>query len=74
MNIESAWVDCSETISSALLFDRIVNMLKGLEGREVTRVKMSGDINNFVVEVQRAMEELTGKVILVISISIEVQS
>jgi hypothetical protein len=56
-------VDCSETISSALLFDQIVNKLRGL--RDLPRLKMVADINNFVVEVRCALEELDGKVILV---------
>jgi origin recognition complex subunit 5 len=59
------WVDCSETISSALLFDRIVNKLRGLGGRDLSRVKMLADINNFVVQVQRVLESFNGKVILV---------
>lgn len=61
--MEYIWVDCSETISSALLFDQIVNKLRGL--RNLPRLKMVADINNFVVEVHRALEELDGKVILV---------
>ena len=63
MNTEYVWVDCSETISSALLFDRIVNRLRGL--RDLPRLKVAADINNFVVEVHRALDELDGKVILV---------
>jgi hypothetical protein len=65
MNIKYAWVDCSETITSALLFDRIVNVLRGLGKADVSRVKMPGDINNFVVEVQKAWERLKGKIVLV---------
>lgn len=56
-------MDCSETISSALLFDRIVNKLRGL--RDLPRLKMVADINNFVIEVHRALDALDGKVILV---------
>lgn len=68
-NTTNAWVDCSETISSALLFDRIVDSLKVLSGQEVSRMKMSGGINNFVVEVHLAMDALKDKVILVFSLS-----
>ena len=64
MNIEYVWVDCSETISCALLFDRIVNKLRGL--KTLPRLKMAADINNFIVEVHRALDELDGKVILVL--------
>ena len=66
MTAQFVWVDCSETFTSALLFDRIVNKLKELGG-DGARVKGSGDVNNFVVEVHRALEGLTGKVILVTS-------
>ena len=63
MTTRFAWVDCKETISSSLLFDRIVNQLRGL--RDLPRLKMAGDMNNFVIEVHRALDGLNGKVILV---------
>ena len=62
------WIDCGEIITSALLFDRIVNRLKALgegDGRLDRGKMMGGDVNSFVVEVQRVMEGLKGKVILV---------
>ena len=65
MGAPFVWVDCSETFTSALLFDRIVNKLKELAGGDGWRMKGSGDMNQFVVEVHRALERLTGKVILV---------
>ena len=65
MTAQFVWVDCSETFTSALLFDRIMNKLKELGGGDGARVKGSGDVNNFVVGVHRALEGLTGKVILV---------
>jgi hypothetical protein len=45
-----------------------VNKLKELGGGDGARVKGSGDVNNFVVEVHRALEGMTGKVILVTSL------
>jgi hypothetical protein len=65
MSLQFAWVDCSETFTSALLFDRIVNKLRDLGQGDGSRVRGSGDINNFVVEVHRALEGLKRKVILV---------
>ena len=62
---EFAWVDCSETFSTASLFDRIINRLREIGDMKIPRLKMSGDINNFVVEVQNALMSLKGKVILV---------
>jgi len=61
---QSVWVDCSETLTSALLFNRIVNSLRALAEKE-SRVKMQGDLNKFTVEVHKALEALQGKVILV---------
>ena len=65
MDIEFAWVDCSETFSSALLFDRIVNSLRQLGDRHLPRVKLSTDINNFAVETCNALRGLKDKAILV---------
>ena len=67
MNTEFVWVDCNETISSPLLFDRIVNGIRMVSKEtQLERVKMSADVNNFVVEVHRALEGLVSrKVILV---------
>jgi putative protein kinase ArgK-like GTPase of G3E family len=65
METEFAWVDCSETFSSALLFDRIVNKLRELGGRDLPRIKLLADINTFAVEVHKALEGLKGKIILV---------
>ena len=67
MESEFAWVDCSETFSSALLFDRIVNKLRALGGRDLPRIKLLADINNFVVEAHRALEGLKGNIFLVCS-------
>jgi hypothetical protein len=63
--MEYAWVDCAETFTSALLFDRIVNKLREIGERSLSRLKMMGDINNFVVQVHKALEGLHGKVFLV---------
>lgn len=65
MSIQFVWIDCSETFTSALLFDRIVNKLRELGGGDGPRLKGSGDVNHFVVETHRALEGLTGKVVLV---------
>lgn len=64
-NTDFAFVDCSETFSSMLLFDRIVNRLRQIGRRQLPRLKVSGDINNFVVEVQNALAGLTGRIVLV---------
>ena len=68
--IKFAYIDCAETISSALLFYRIVRCLRRMAVEESTAttadmVRVGGDVNGFVVEVQRAMEKLKGKVVLV---------
>jgi Cdc6-like AAA superfamily ATPase len=65
LNLEYVWVDCAETISSALLFDRVVNGLRGIGGREIPRLRMGTGINNFVVEVHDALRGLDGKIVLV---------
>ena len=65
MVVPFVWVDCRETFTSALFFDQVINKLRELGGEDTSRLKGSGDVNNFVVEVQRALEGLTGKVILV---------
>jgi Cdc6-like AAA superfamily ATPase len=59
------WVDCGETFTSSLLFDRIVNKIRKIGDRDLPRLKMSTDINNFVVEAQKALEGIEGKVVLV---------
>ena len=58
------WVDCRETFTSSLLFDRIVNALRIFKGEE-QRIKMSGEVNNFVVEVHKLLDTIQGKVVLV---------
>jgi hypothetical protein len=59
------WVDCKETFTSALLFNRIVNKLRRLGGRELPSLKVPSDLNSFAIEVARALEGLKGKVVLV---------
>ena len=68
--IKFAYIDCAETISSALLFYRIVRCLRRMAMEESTApaadmVRIGGDVNGFVVECQRAMDKLQGKIVLV---------
>jgi hypothetical protein len=68
--IKFAYIDCAETISSALLFYRIVRSLRRMAVEEsmattADMVRIGGDVNGFVVEVQRAMDKLQGKIVLV---------
>lgn len=66
VQVQYAWIDCAETVSSALLFQRIISCMRKITGRtdgEVGRV--GGDVNAFVVEVQKLMDKLQGKIILV---------
>lgn len=64
--VQSTWVDCRETFSSHLLFDRIVNRINAMKQPQPTeRIKVLNDINSFVVEVTRALNAIEGKFILV---------
>src|SRR5947207_12411448 len=65
MKIQYAWIDCGETFTSPLFFDRVVNSLRRIASDDHSRVKMTGDINNFVVETQKALENIQGKVVVV---------
>jgi hypothetical protein len=65
MDIEHVWVDCAETISSALLFDRIVNGLRAIGAQDTSRTRTGTAINNFVVEVHKTLKDLQGKVVIV---------
>ena len=63
--IEFVWVACAETFTPALLFDRIVQGLRNLGGKGESSVRMSDDINNFVIETRKALKGLDGKMCLV---------
>jgi hypothetical protein len=64
--VQSTWIDCRETFSSHLLFDRIVNRINDMkQPRPTERIKVLNDINSFVVEVTRALTAIEGKFILV---------
>jgi len=64
--VQNAWIDCRETFSSHLLFDRIVSRITDMKWPQQTeRIKVLNDVNNFVVQVTRALDGLTGKCILV---------
>ena len=63
--IKHAWIDCAETISSALLFYRIISALTRMTGQTGETARIGGDVNSFVVEVQKAMGKLQGKIVLV---------
>jgi hypothetical protein len=65
MDIEHVWVDCAETISSALLFDRIVNGLRAIGTQDPSRIRMGSAINNFVVEAHKTLKDVQGKVVIV---------
>jgi Cdc6-like AAA superfamily ATPase len=66
LSLQYVWIDCGETFTAPLLFDRIVNSLRRISTEEYSRVKMSGDINHFAVETQNAMERIQGKVTIVL--------
>lgn len=67
VGMKYGWIDCAETISSALLFHRIITSLRRLQGVEEKWdvVRMGADVNAFIGECQKVMEKLEGKIVIV---------
>jgi origin recognition complex subunit 5 len=68
VRVQYAWIDCAETVSSALLFYRVLHCLRKMVVETETEAgRVGGDINAFVVQVQKLMHQLQGKIVLVLA-------
>jgi Cdc6-like AAA superfamily ATPase len=63
--ISFVWVDCLESFTPALLFDRILEGMRTLTDFPEPSLRRSEDTNQFIVELRTILAQVTSKVCLV---------